>query len=556
MKKAGYVALAAAGMALAAAAGTAKKEFGPWKASDFKISGSERGFVAGATGLAWSDFAVRKYDGYRVFEDKRIVDREKGSGSNAKDHSFCYEYSWVDMMIHTGWAKEIGYTDEDKFGEAIFTDNGWDAFAGLWDELYDNGAATELTFDSSFGAQLAYPLHYGGVATLTVCFDDYNWYGMKGDIAHAVVCTGYSYDPSKQISDPAWLKGLFIIDPDNDRENGKGGAGAPDTITYCPASWDASKKRWTVRNVFGATGYLDPEDYAEALTAAKSGTLDLTTDGTEDDDCDSCGEDAEDAADIAAFFAKARTIAGALVDGDGNVAGTMTVKAGKADKKGKVKFSASAALLDGKKFTAKATTLNLGAGETGGTFVFKAPVGEIDFWIDEDSGEIDFAGDEYGFSAGTIGGKLETDVLTFSTDGIIFDVSPGDGWEWVEDALPDGMEITVKNGAKLAVPKTSTPKYAKVKEDGETWYELRGVGDEAKPNAAALKLAYNAKTGMLKGSFKLYATNESVTPDGKAPKLKAFTATITGIVIDGECHAAATCKALDGAVWPVYLEQW
>ena len=120
----------------------------------------------------------------------------------------------------------------------------------------------------------------------------------------------------------------------------------------------------------------------------------------------------------------------------------------------------------------------------------------------------------------------------------------------LEEALPADEPIKV-SGGKWSFGKAASLKYAKSKATGA--YELIGLNDTAKPNVSGLKLTYTAKTGLFKGSFKLYATNEATTPSGKAPKLKKYTVNVIGFVVDGKGYGEATLKKPAGA-WVVTVQ--
>ena len=96
-------------------------------------------------------------------------------------------------------------------------------------------------------------------------------------------------------------------------------------------------------------------------------------------------------------FKKAQTVTGALFDANG-IAGTVQVKLSKISK-GKVSVSATATLMGGKKVTAKAQKMQLAAdGTLSGTLKFKAPVGELAFYMDA-SGAFVLESDSYVMSA-------------------------------------------------------------------------------------------------------------------------------------------------------------
>ncbi len=241
------------------------KQFGIGYASHFKISSSEEAFVLGICGLTWSDFPKRSYDGYRAFVDSRIADREKRSGKSAKDHQWCVEYSYIDLLTFSGWGKKAGYSTEDALGDAVLSANDDPLSFVEWrtDDLtpYLKSCPQGSSFLQSMDDLL--DKANGWMATV-IYYDNYTWYGTRfSTIGHGVAICGFSYNPSKNVTDPTALKGLFVVESDNDRENGSGGASAPDTITYCPVSWNGS--RYQVSNVFGATGYLDPSENGRIL---------------------------------------------------------------------------------------------------------------------------------------------------------------------------------------------------------------------------------------------------------------------------------------------------
>ena len=241
--------------------------FGPGEGSLFFVSDEVGAIVVGVHGLKWADF-VQRSNGFHAFADSRVVDREKGSGSGAYDHDACVRYSEIDALVWAGWTKYAGYTDEDAYANDSFSDDFDDAYACAKAEGKDINSdyRDEIKFDSSFAATLLDVFNKADrLMPMIVMFgDDYDWYGEVGAIGHAVVCCGYALDTSKHLSDPTCLKGLFIIDPDNDRENGGGREVAPDTITYCPTVWDAANEQYEIQGIFGATGSVGA--YASCYT--------------------------------------------------------------------------------------------------------------------------------------------------------------------------------------------------------------------------------------------------------------------------------------------------
>ena len=241
--------------------------FGPGNGSRFFINPGEEAHVVGVYGLTGSDF-VQRGGGFRVFADSRVVDCEKGSGADAYDHYDCVYYSDLDALVWAGWSQYAGYTDEDAYAYDSYFDSGFvDAYTAaqaegknVWSYIDD------VAFNSSFAATLTGVFSQADrLMPMIVMFgDDYNWYGDVGAIGHAVVCCGYALDTAKPLTDPSCLRGLFIIDPDNDRENSGGRGNAPDTITYCPTVWDSANGQYEIQGIFGATGYVGA--YASCYT--------------------------------------------------------------------------------------------------------------------------------------------------------------------------------------------------------------------------------------------------------------------------------------------------
>ena len=97
-------------------------------------------------------------------------------------------------------------------------------------------------------------------------------------------------------------------------------------------------------------------------------------------------------------------------------------------------------------------------------------------------------------------------------------------------------------------------KWAKPKKGAaipEIYDEASGKGliiddTKGKTNLSGLKLTYTPKKGTFKGSFKVYA----LQGEGKATKLKSYTISVNGMVVDGVGAGMATCKK-PAVAWPV-----
>ena len=108
------------------------------------------------------------------------------------------------------------------------------------------------------------------------------------------------------------------------------------------------------------------------------------------------------------------------------------------------------------------------------------------------------------------------DGLGFNIGEEIYDLLAD--YELAEDFLPYGVEVEA-SGTKWKV--AGGAKAGKIKVvDGEI------VDTKESDNPSGLKLTYTAKTGIFKGSFKIHGLTA-------AGKLKTFTATVSGIVVDG-----------------------
>ena len=102
---------------------------------------------------------------------------------------------------------------------------------------------------------------------------------------------------------------------------------------------------------------------------------------------------------------------------------------------------------------------------------------------------------------------------------------------------PDGTEIDAST-SRWKLPKADSVRF--VKDEGWTTVEGKDYG-----NPAWLKLTYSEKTGLFKGSFKVFGETE----EGRSKK---YTATVTGAVVDGVGYGTATIKKVGSL--PVKVE--
>ena len=224
---------------------------------------------------------------------------------------------------------------------------------------------------------------------------------------------------------------------------------------------------------------------------------------------------------------KAVTLDGAVYDAEGNVAGVVQLKVAKPNaKKHNAKVSGSVTLLDGKKRTLKATTVNVPVDAPIAANLAVKGLGTLSLVIGDDGFEGSVGG--YSIAAAKVGGKwTRTDArVTVATSATLPEGT-------VEALLPDGVPVRVKGG-KWAFDKAAAITYKKG--------VLGGDSDPKKPNRSAMKLTYTPKTGLFKGSFKVYAV--------QGGKLKKYTVKVTGVVVDGEGTGVGKL-AKPAAAWSV-----
>ena len=251
----------------------------------------------------------------------------------------------------------------------------------------------------------------------------------------------------------------------------------------------------------------------------------------------------------AAIYSKAMTKTGCVFDGGEDLIGTASVKFGKINKKGLVKVSATITPFAGKKLTASGSFKADEEGFLYGSLKFKSPIGTLTLGAGSEDGEFYFwignddEGDgDYFIEERKVGGSLANGTGYFSVD-LEDGLEAPEGYDFIEDLFPEETMVFVsKGGSKLAVPgKAPKVKYNKIREDGEVYYEPSWEDDDW-GNPASLKLTYKPKTGIISGSFKVYATNVDYIEENKAPKVKSYTAKLSGIVIDGSGTGFATVK--------------
>ncbi|MBQ7188971.1 MAG: leucine-rich repeat protein [Kiritimatiellae bacterium] len=306
-----------------------------------------------------------------------------------------------------------------------------------------------------------------------------------------------------------------------------------DLVSYVPfgsTGWKNSSVE--LPNAWPTYGGRTIRNYAGELPQGTSGSIgDVAVPYSMDD-----VEDITYSGKLDSTFKKAQTVTTALLDSGGFLVGTVQLKAGKINsRKGTVKLSAKATLIvNGKasSVTAKATNLNIWDYTTShATLVFKKPIGSMMFSMNTDlalNGTFKLENASYKMVDMTIGGKWKR-----STANVYVTQRGALPSGTITALLPDGEPVRAKGG-KWAFDKAASIKYAKG--------VLSGYTDPKKPNLSAMKLTYTPKTGLFKGSFKLYAL--------QGGKLKKYTVKVTGVVVDGEGTGVAKL-AKPAATWDV-----
>ena len=247
-------------------------------------------------------------------------------------------------------------------------------------------------------------------------------------------------------------------------------------------------------------------------------------------------------------FAKAQVVLGALYGRDGVPVGSVQMKVGKVNtKKRTVKIAATATLLaDGKakKVAAKAVTVKVGTAAAGtaaphvtATITFKSPIGKMSFEMEAD-GTFKLKNDSYVMVEKKVGGSWTRTGAGVYLDGGRGATALPAGT--IEELLPDGEPVIPKAG-KWSFAKAAGVKYAK---DKKTKVASLVVDTKKGKNLSGMKLTYTPKTGVFKGSFKIYAI--------QGGKLKKFTAKVIGVVIDWKGWGRAAGP--NGARWGVMVE--
>ena len=230
--------------------------------------------------------------------------------------------------------------------------------------------------------------------------------------------------------------------------------------------------------------------------------------------------------------------------------GTVTLKFGKRNRRtGKVRMSAYAMVaVDGsvKKVGAKAVSFNADEWAEARTIEFKEPVGAMT--LSSEGGRFTLSNERYVMEgiavegkSGTerdvkVGGSLPEGTMRFKADFASLPALPG-GYSFVQSSFPADATVSIKGVRKSGFGKAATRKVV-------VEYVIKGI-DEAKPSK--LKLTYSPKTGIFKGSFKVYAST-----GGDRPRRRRYTVKVVGFVVDGVGVGKASIRK-PAAAWAVEI---
>lgn len=227
---------------------------------------------------------------------------------------------------------------------------------------------------------------------------------------------------------------------------------------------------------------------------------------------------------VRAFVAPAQkaVMSGAVLAADGSVEGFVQLDVGKVSKKGASKVTVTIFGIDGKKMKSKAVQVATGAGLQRVTFNVKG-YGPLTLDIGSDG----FIGRAGGETVASVKNRAATGGAT-----VAFSLTNGSALNGLlAQYLPDGVKVT-RTAKKWTTPKAGKLKYVKPNEKKGVAGGLVATGE----NISKLKLSYKAKTGVLKGTFKIWTFDEA------KKKLKSVSAKVTGVVIDGVGYCEATVK--------------
>ena len=253
-------------------------------------------------------------------------------------------------------------------------------------------------------------------------------------------------------------------------------------------------------------------------------------------------------------FDRAQIFTGVLLTSTWGLVGSIEIRVAKKSAKNIAKLSIKITRYDtGKKVSAKGTLTfkDDGSAESDDiaiNFKDEGRKNDVMRMTVKPDGTFTMEGSYYFVEAGQVGGALTFDSFVFEVPQLEKDnfayrppVAPT-GFHVIEEALPTNLTFSVTSqGQKFSLPKGKALAYKRVVVDMPSSiaptrrpvYVLQGL-DSSNANKALLKLAYQYKTGIFKGTL--------------------YTVSVIGLVLNGKGFGMATLKKTNQN-WGVFLNQ-
>ena len=239
-----------------------------------------------------------------------------------------------------------------------------------------------------------------------------------------------------------------------------------------------------------------------------------------------------------------------VVSPDGGIAGIAQITVAKTDKKGKSRVSAAFYGLDGVKKAAKAVKAAVSLSDG------MAKVRDVTLAVKGEAAPLVVTVGVDGSVTGTFGARgveraesvaALVPAARFSVSGMPASINGMEVLNKVDAGgisyhlLPDGAGVGFSVvGAKWVFAKAAGVKYAKSKATEQKELLVDLGKDGSRTNLCGLKLSVNAKTGVFKGTFTVYA--EAGTSE--RPRLKKLRFKVSGVVVNGAGFGQAVCGGI------------
>ena len=214
---------------------------------------------------------------YRTFDAWGGTWSDCEKSTSAPNDNLCWAASASNDLVWTEWGLAGGMTNSDAVFQYFtnhWTDVGGNPMDG-WNWWFDgvNPDGNQLGWSQLRGAAGGkfYPtlnpdnyITYASTdSQLMSTVDQYCRNGMGVALSlgsdsgggHSITCWGFNYDPSLSPSNPAYYKGVWVTDSD-DNDDVSVGSSAPDVLHYYAVVWNSAKGRYDVP-AFGADVYMN-----------------------------------------------------------------------------------------------------------------------------------------------------------------------------------------------------------------------------------------------------------------------------------------------------------